>query len=324
VTGAAGFIGSTLVDRLLADGCVVRGVDAFVPYYDPALKRANVAHLAGVADFELVEADLVSADLPALLDGIDVVFHLAGQPGVRLSWADRFRTYSEANIDVTQRLLEAVRGRSLDRFVYASSSSVYGDVDVVPTDERQPTRPYSPYGVTKLAGEHLCSAYGRNFGVPVTTIRFFTVYGPRQRPDMAIHRLIDAAFAGDAFPLYGDGRQVRDFTFVDDIVEATYRAGMIDLPSGSVLNAAGGDSAELRDVIELLADVVGSPIRIDWRDAQPGDVRRTGGAIDRARRLLDWTPQFDLRRGIERQVEWQRRRRENAATWYADHGSVPP
>jgi nucleoside-diphosphate-sugar epimerase len=252
--------------------------------------------------------DLASAALAPLLLDVDVVFHLAGQPGVRLSWADGFHTYSETNIEVTQRLLEAVRGRSLQRFVYASSSSVYGDAEVVPTTEDHPTRPYSPYGVTKLAGEHLCSAYGRNFGVPTTSVRYFTVYGPRQRPDMAFHRLIEAALNGESFPLYGDGRQVRDFTFVDDIVEATYLAGVADLPGGTVVNAAGGDSMELLDVVNLVGDVAGSPVRLDWRDAQPGDVRQTGGSIERARELLGWEPRFDLRAGIERQVAWHRNR----------------
>ena len=308
VTGAAGFIGSTLTDRLLAQGWSVRGADSFTPYYDPAAKRLNIAHLAGVADFELCEVDLAIVELNELLDGIDVVFHLAGQPGVRLSWAEGFHTYSEMNIEVTQRLLEAARGRTLQRFVYASSSSVYGDADVVPTDENHPTRPYSPYGVTKLAGEHLSSAYGRNFEVPTTSVRYFTVYGPRQRPDMAFHRLIEAALNGESFPLYGDGRQVRDFTFIDDIVDATFLAGVADLPAGTVLNAAGGDSMELLDVVNLVGEVTGSPVQLDWRKAQPGDVRRTGGSIERARELLGWTPKFDLRAGIERQTAWHRNR----------------
>jgi nucleoside-diphosphate-sugar epimerase len=309
VTGAAGFIGSTLTDRLLAAGWNVRGVDAFTPYYEPAVKRSNLSHLDDVDSFELREADLATADLGPLLDDVDVVFHLAGQPGVRLSWADGFHIYSQTNVEVTQRLLEAARGCNLQRFVYASSSSVYGDAEVVPTTEDQPTRPYSPYGVTKLAGEHLCSAYGRNFGVPTTSIRYFTVYGPRQRPDMAFHRLIEATLQGESFPLFGDGRQVRDFTFVDDIVEATYLGGITELPAGTMMNAAGGASIELLDVVALVGDVVGSPVQLDWHEAQAGDVRRTGGSIERAGELLGWAPKFDLRAGIERQVEWHRAQR---------------
>ena len=308
VTGAAGFIGSTLTDRLLSEGWNVRGADSFTPYYDPAAKRANIGHLQDVASFELCEVDLANTELAPLIDDVDVVFHLAGQPGVRLSWSDGFHDYSEANIEVTQRLLEAVRERPLRRFVYASSSSVYGDVDTVPTDEDHPTRPYSPYGVTKLAGEHLCSAYGRNFNVPTTSVRYFTVYGPRQRPDMAFHRLIEAALGGQSFPLYGDGKQIRDVTFVDDIVEATYLAAITDLAAGTMMNAAGGDSMELLDVIKLAGELAGSPIDLDWRDAQPGDVRRTGGSVERARELLGWTPKIDLRAGIERQIAWHRSR----------------
>jgi nucleoside-diphosphate-sugar epimerase len=308
VTGAAGFIGSTLTDRLLAAGWCVRGVDAFTPYYEPAAKRANLAHLHGAAGFELCEADLATTDIGPLLDGVDVVFHLAGQPGVRMSWADGFHTYSQTNIEVTQRLLEAARRHDLQRFVYSSSSSVYGDADVVPTTEDQPTRPYSPYGVTKLAGEHLCSAYGRNFGVPTTSVRYFTVYGPRQRPDMAFHRLIEATLQGQAFPLYGDGRQVRDFTFVDDIAEATFLAGVTDLAPGTMMNAAGGSSIELLDVVAMVGEVAGTDVTIDWHDAQAGDVRRTGGSIERAGELLGWAPKFDLRAGIERQVAWHRDR----------------
>ena len=308
VTGAAGFIGSTLTDRLLAEGWAVRGVDSFTPYYDPAAKRANVDDLDDVGDFQLCEADLTTAELDPLLDGVDVVFHLAGQPGVRLSWDDGFHTYSETNIEVTQRLLEASRDHALQRFVYASSSSVYGDVEVVPTGEDHPTRPYSPYGVTKLAGEHLCSAYGRNFSMPTTSLRYFTVYGPRQRPDMAFHRLIEAALNGKSFPLYGDGRQIRDFTFVDDVVEATYLAGVTDLPAGTIMNAAGGNSIELLDVVNMVGELAGSPVELDWRDAQPGDVRRTGGSIKLAYELLGWVPKVGVGAGIERQMEWHRNR----------------
>lgn len=309
VTGAAGFIGSTLAERLLGAGWTVRGVDCFTPYYDESAKRANLAGLMSSPQFTLIERDLLVADLKPLLDGVDVVFHLSGQPGVRLSWAEGFQTYNDLNVNVTQRLLEAARAANLSRFVYASSSSIYGDAAVVPTDEDQPTRPYSPYGVTKLAGELLCSAYGANFGVPTTSLRYFTVYGPRQRPDMATHRLIEAAIDGHSFPLFGDGEQVRDFTFVGDIVEANMLAATADVPPGTVCNAAGGGSVRLFDLVNLVGEVVGKPVTIDWRAAEPGDVRRTGGSIERAKRLLGWSPVVDLETGVGQQVDWHRARR---------------
>lgn len=304
VTGVAGFIGSTLADRLVADGWTVRGVDRFTAYYEEAAKRANLRQLVGSEQFELIEADLLFADLEHLLDGIDVVFHLAGQPGVRLSWADGFRTYVDLNINVTQRLLEAARDRDLHRFVYASSSSVYGNVASVPTDEDQPTRPFSPYGVTKLAGELLCSAYGANFGVPTVSLRYFTVYGPRQRPDMALHRMIEAALDGRPFPLYGDGQQIRDFTYVDDIVDATVRAATADVKPACVINVAGGSSVPLVDLIRLVGAIVGHPVEIDRRTEQPGDVGATGGTIRRAWNLLCWEPATGLESGLEHQVGW--------------------
>ena len=309
VTGVAGFIGSTLAERLVREGWSVRGVDCFTPYYDEAAKRSNLAALEASSNFELVVTDLLVADLSSILDGIEVVFHQSGQPGVRLSWAEGFRTYADLNIIVTQRLLEAVRGGDLRRFVYASSSSIYGDAAVVPTDEEQPTRPYSPYGVTKLAGELLCSAYGANFGVPTTSLRYFTVYGPRQRPDMATHRLIEAALEGHTFPLFGDGEQIRDFTFVDDIVNANVLAATTELPAGTVCNAAGGGSVKLIDLVNLVGELAGDPVRVDWQPAQPGDVRRTGGSIERAKGLLRWEPAVDLRSGVSRQLAWHQAHR---------------
>lgn len=309
VTGAAGFIGSTLVDRLLADGWTVRGADRFTAYYEERQKRANLAQALASDRFELIEADLLFADLEPLFADVDVVFHLAGQPGVRLSWADGFRTYVDLNINVTQRLLEEARARPLQRFVYASSSSVYGLVERVPTSEAEPTRPHSPYGVTKLAGELLCSAYGANFGVPTVSLRYFTVYGPRQRPDMALHRLIESMLSGEQFPLFGDGQQIRDFTFVDDIVAATVAAAVAPVAPATVVNAAGGGSIALAELIDLVADVVGVAPLIDRGPDQPGDVRATGGDIRLASELLGWSPAVSLEDGVRRQVDWHRSRR---------------
>jgi nucleoside-diphosphate-sugar epimerase len=336
VTGAAGFIGSHLGERLLAHGCDVRGVDNFSPYYDRVQKEANLAVLAGdqppssvngsllttaertpsgsraasgSASFEFVERDLRTDPLDELTEGVDVVFHLAGQPGVRLSWADGFDQYDSNNILATQRLLEAFRDRSIDRFVLASSSSLYGDAERYPTLETDLPRPRSPYGVTKLAAEYLCRTYADNWSVPSVILRYFTVYGPRQRPDMAFNRLIAAGLGGPPFPLYGDGDQVREFTFVGDIVEATIAAGeapIDEVPAGEVFNASGGSSVRLRDAIELAGDLLEREIALDRQPVAPGDALRTGGSIEKAQRLLRWKPSVDLAEGMAAQIAWQR------------------
>lgn len=306
VTGAAGFIGSNLVEALLARGATVRGVDCFTPYYDPGLKRANVAEIAA-SGFELVEADLRRADLGPLLDGVDVVFHEAAQPGVAASWS-ALPDYLEHNVVVTQRLLAAVRDTGPIRFVYASSSSVYGNAPRYPTAEGDLPAPASPYGVTKLAAEQLCGAYAAEWGVPTVTLRYFTVFGPRQRPDMAVHRLCDAALTGTPFPRYGDGEQVREMTFVADVVAATIAAGTTDLPPGSVLNVAGGAEMTLNGLVALVGELVAHDVAVEELPARPGDARRNAGATQRARALLGWEPRVGLREGLERQLAWQRSR----------------
>jgi len=306
VTGAAGFIGSHLCEALLAQGDEVIGLDCFTDYYDESIKRRNLGALVGAPGFTLVEANLVNADLDDLVDGIEVVFHQAAQPGVRLSWADGFEHYVRHNVWATHCLLEACRKRGAPRFVYASSSSVYGNAARYPCDEDDRPEPFSPYGVTKLAGEHLCQAYAANFGFPAVALRYFTVYGPRQRPDMAFNRLIDAALTGNPFPLYGDGSAIRDFTFVGDIVSANVAAAAADLAPGELINVAGGGSARLSDLIELTGELVGSPVPIDRRPAEAGDVARTGGSIDKAMHLLGWKPEVEVAEGLAAQVGWQR------------------
>lgn len=308
VTGAAGFIGSTLVDELLAQGHRVRGVDCFVPFYAEAAKRANLADALGRPGFELVEADLRDADLRALLDGVDTVFHLAAQAGVRPSWSERFGDYVGINVLATQRLLEAARGRPQARMVYASSSSVYGQAARYPTSEQDLPAPHSPYGVTKLAGEHLFGLYAANHGVDAVSLRYFTVYGPRQRPDMAMHRLIEHGLAGTPFPLYGDGAQQREFTFVDDVVRATIDAGAADLAPGTVLNVAGGAEATLTEVVGLVGAAIGRPVVLDRQPPAAGDIARTRGATERARSLLAWEPEVSLVEGVAAQVAWHRAR----------------
>ena len=308
VTGAAGFVGSHLADALLARGDTVIGVDCFTPYYDRADKETNVAAaIAGGA--QLVEADLRTAALEPLLDGVDVVFHQAAQAGVRLSWSEGFADYVGHNVLATQRLLEAVvAARPTARVVYASSSSVYGNQPRYPTRETDLPRPFSPYGVTKLAAEHLCGLYAENYGLSAVSLRYFTVFGPRQRPDMSIHRLCEAAVHGTRFPRYGDGSQIREFTYVDDIVRANLLAADVDVAPGTCVNIAGGGEITLAELITLVGDLAGSPVNIEAQPAQPGDARRNGGAIDDARELLGWEPRVTLRDGVAAQLAWHRTR----------------
>jgi nucleoside-diphosphate-sugar epimerase len=306
VTGCAGFIGSHIVDALLADGHRVRGVDAFTDYYDPARKRRNLDGARAHPGFELVEADLRTTDLHELLDGVDVVLHEAGQPGVRVSWAHGFAAYVEHNVLATQRLLEAVRARPVDRLVYASSSSVYGNAARYPTRESDLPRPHSPYGVTKLAAEHLCVLYAANWQIPTVALRYFSVYGPRQRPDMGFSRFIDAALVGAPLPVYGTGQQVRDYTYVGDAAAATIVAGASDLEPGTVLNIAGGESATVNELVTLLEALLDRELPVAYLPPQPGDVDRTGGSIERVQDLLGWKPETSLHDGLTRQVEWVR------------------
>jgi nucleoside-diphosphate-sugar epimerase len=308
VTGAAGFIGSHLVDALVARGDDVVGVDCFTPYYERAVKEHNLAAARSHPSFELVEADLRSADLAPLVEGVDCVFHQAAQPGVRLSWAEGFEQYVSCNVLATQRLLEAVARAGVRRFVFASSSSVYGNQARYPTTESDLPRPYSPYGVTKLAAEHLCSLYAENWGVPTVALRYFTVYGPRQRPDMSIHRLCEASRSGAQFPVFGDGRQVREFTYVSDIVAGNLLAAERAVEPGTCMNLAGGSEISLTDLIGLVGELAGAAVKIAPEPARAGDAVRNGGATDRARELLGWRPEVDLRTGITEQLAWHRAR----------------
>jgi len=302
VTGAAGFIGSHLSAALLDEGAEVVGLDCFTDYYPRALKEQNVAAISR-SGFRLVEDALQTVNLDALLDGVTHVFHLAAQAGVRRSWGDDFRIYTSLNVDATQRLLEAVRGRSIHRLVYASSSSVYGDIAEIPMREDARLQPVSPYGVTKLAAEHLCHLYHVNYGVPAVSLRYFTVYGPRQRPDMAFHRFIRAAFEGKPISLYGDGEQTRDFTFVADAVAATRAAGDRGRP-GAVYNIGGGSRVSINQVLETIGRLTGRPLDIRREDAQKGDMRDTFADTSRARADLGFEPSHTLDTGLTAECEW--------------------
>jgi UDP-glucuronate 4-epimerase len=306
VTGAAGFIGSHLVEALSRHERVteVVAVDAFTDYYDVADKRRNTEAFQP-RKVRLVEADLNDLDLLQLLDGVAHVYHQAGQPGVRASWGTEFARYVRQNVEATQRLLEAAKQLgTVESFVYASSSSVYGEAERYPTTEEDLPAPRSPYGVTKLAAEHLGRLYAANFGVPVVALRYFTVYGPRQRPDMAFRRFIHSALEDRPIEVYGDGTQIREFTHVSDIVRANLLAGFGAVAPGTVINLSGGASVSVNEVIDVLGQLLGRQIRASYGEPVPGDVFRTGGSTQRAHQLLGWSPEIDIDSGLETECKW--------------------
>jgi UDP-glucuronate 4-epimerase len=310
VTGAAGFIGSHLTESLLADGHDVVGADCFTDNYQRADKLANVERARDHDRFELRTVDLAAADSARLVAGCDVVFHLAGEPGVRASWGSRFDRFVRSNVTATQRLLEAVKEAPGIRFVYASSSSIYGDAERLPTREDATPQPLSPYGVTKLAGEQLCRLYHTAFGVDTIALRYFSVYGPRQRPDMAFRGFCRAAIAGDPIVVFGDGRQTRDFTFVADVVAATRAAAEAKDGGGRAYNVGGGARVSLDRALELLAGIAGRPLDVRRQSRQSGDARHTGADISRAREQLGFHPATGLEAGLRAEFEWVRGRRE--------------
>jgi UDP-glucose 4-epimerase len=300
VTGAAGFIGSHLSTALLDAGSSVTGIDCFTDYYPRALKEANLAGIRGRPGFSFVEGALQDIDIKGLLAGVTHVFHLAGQAGVRKSWGRDFDVYTKDNVEATQRLLEALAGVPIEKYVYASSSSVYGDGVPLPMSEDAYLQPLSPYGVTKLAAEHLGNLYCANHGVPAVSLRYFTVYGPRQRPDMAFRRFFTAAMQRTPMTVYGDGEQTRDFTFVSDIVAANLAAAERGRP-GSVYNIGGGSRVTLNHVLELIGRITGTPVTVQREPAQKGDMRHTYADTSRARRDLGFAPRVSLENGLEQQ-----------------------
>ena len=313
VTGAAGFIGSHLVDRLLAQGHEVAGIDSFEDYYPRPYKEANIAGARRAPGFSLIEAGLLSlagdggstgrGRLDDLLEGADLVVHLAAQAGVRASWGTSFRIYTDNNVLATQVVLEACLRTGVPKVVYASSSSVYGDTDRLPMHEDALCLPVSPYGVTKLAGEQLCRLYWKNHGVPAVALRFFTVYGPRQRPDMAFHRFLRAMHLGQAIEMYGAGDQTRDFTFVADIVSGIEAAASVGR-DGAVYNLGGGSRVTLLEAIHALEEASGLRAEIRGEPTQAGDVGHTWANLTRARDELGYAPQVGLGDGLRREAEW--------------------
>jgi len=303
VTGCAGFIGSSTALELLRRGYRVRGIDRFSDYYSRVLKEKNIIALKNFERFEFIEGDLVSVNLAELLEGIDVVIHGAAQAGVRSSWGKSFDTYIKDNIVATQRLLEAVKEKKIVKFVYASSSSVYGDVKKLPMNEDMKVSPVSPYGVTKLDGENLVMLYNKNYGVPGIALRYFTVFGPRQRPDMAFHKFIKAILKGEPIEVYGDGSQTRDFTYISDIVEANITAALSDV-EGEIFNIGSGKRIKLNEVIKIMEKIIGIKAKLYFINSQKGDVQDTYADISKAKELLDYTPHVSLEEGLEREVEW--------------------
>jgi nucleoside-diphosphate-sugar epimerase len=303
VTGCAGFLGSHLSERLVASGTEVLGLDCFTSYYSRADKERNLERLNHEALFDFRPVDLSTDDLTGLLDGVDIVIHLAAEPGVRASFGFGFEAYLRNNVLATQRLLEEAVKSPVASFTYASSSSVYGDSATFPTSERAERRPISPYGTTKVATEELAGVYHRCFGVPVTGLRYFTAYGPRQRPDMAFTRFLTRALAAEPLPVFGDGRQVRDFTYVTDVVEATIKATERG-KAGAVYNIGGGVPAQLREALSVIEEHIGRPLAIARQPARVGDPARTACDGSLAERELGFVPTVGLREGISAQLEW--------------------
>jgi UDP-glucose 4-epimerase len=299
VTGCAGFIGSNLVDALLRENHKVIGIDCFTDYYPRALKEANLSGAKRHKNFHFIEADILDiSEFP----NVNIVFHLAAQAGVRASWGKSFTIYTRNNIDATQYLLESYKNRNIQKFVYASSSSVYGNTEL-PAREISPLRPVSPYGVTKLAGENLCYLYYKNYNVPVVMLRYFTVYGPRQRPDMAINRFFRTAKAGDAIEIYGNGKQTRDFTYISDIVDANVKSGTCEAV-GEIFNVGGGNRVTVNDLVSKIKELTGSRSAIKYVDEQKGDVIDTLSDITKTNAMLGWTPQTAIFTGLSKYAKW--------------------
>lgn len=304
VTGAAGFVGSHLCEALTDRGIDVVGFDAFIPYYPRPVKERNLANLHNRTRFRFLEGDLRTAELRPVLEGCDTVFHLAAMPGLMKSWSD-FALYNTCNEDATLRLLEAARDTRIAQFIHISTSSVYGKEAT--QGEEAVLQPFSPYGITKLAAENLCRAFEANFGLPITILRYFSVYGPRQRPDMAYHILIKNLLAGGSFTMYGDGEQTRSNTYVSDCVKATILAAeKREAALGQVFNVGGGEIVSLNNVIRQLEELTGRRAVIERKPPRPGDQKHTAANIEKAKRLLGYQPTTPYATGLAAQVEWQR------------------
>ncbi len=303
ITGAAGFVGSSLAESLLSLGHEVTGLDTLTDYYNPEIKKANIAVARDHSNYSFLSGNILACDLESILEGVEIVYHQAAQPGVRASWGTQFSVYTENNVLATQLLLDACRKHPIKHFVYASSSSIYGDAECYPTPENVLPRPISPYGVTKLAAEHLCNLYRIQYGVPTTSLRYFTVYGPRQRPDMAFNKFIRAILRGDELKVFGSGEQKRDFTYIADAVAANI-AVMEKSVASETMNIGGGASVTVNETIALMEKISGKKALVNRIDVQRGDVTDTAADTSKARKLIGFEPKTDLHEGLEKEIEW--------------------
>jgi nucleoside-diphosphate-sugar epimerase len=303
ITGAAGFIGSTLSEKLLKNGCLIRGVDCFSDYYPREIKEKNIKEALKNSSYEFIEADLAEADLNGLTDGVDYVVHLAAQPGVRKSWGDHFQVYIDNNIKSTQKLLESLVNKPIRKLVYASSSSVYGDSPSLPMRENSYIQPVSPYGVTKLAAENLVHLYQQAFGIPSVSLRLFTVYGPRQRPDMAFNKFMRRILNGGEIEIFGDGEQTRDFTYVDDVVSAFISAAEKGV-EGRIYNIGGGHRISINDLIKKLREITGMEVKVRHIPSQQGEMKHTYADYNSASGDFGYSPDYNLDNGLKNEWEW--------------------
>jgi UDP-glucose 4-epimerase len=303
ITGVAGFVGSHLAERLLEEGFDLIGVDSFLDYYPKEIKENNLRRVIENPKFKFIEANLLGLNLKEIFEQVEAVFHQAAIPGVRASWGKDFSQYVENNIQATQVLLEACKDVKIKKFIYASSSSVYGDSDELPIKETSPTQPVSPYGVSKLAGEHLTSLYFKGYGIPTVSLRYFTVYGPRQRPDMGFHKFISAVLLGREIDIYGTGEQTRDFTFIGDAVEANLQA-FFGGKEGEVYNVGGGSRIKLIETIRIIEEISGKRADLKYRDPQRGDAKHTYADVSKAKRDFGYSPEVNIYEGLKRHYEW--------------------
>ena len=304
ITGVAGFIGSSLAEKLLKDNFKVIGIDSFTNNYSTRIKEKNIENCLKSENFSLIREDLDTLDLSPYVEESKYFFHISAQPGVRASWGNEFMTYVKNNISVTQKILESLKNNTtLKKFIFASSSSVYGNQSGIMDENTSSTRPISPYGVTKLAGENLVNLYFKNYGIPTISLRYFTVYGPKQRPDMAFTRFFYSIIKEQKFTIFGNGEQTRDFTYVDDVINATINAATSD-HVGEILNIGGGSIFSLTQITEFMKEITKKELQIDFKEEQKGDVKHTNADISKSKRLINYKSNTDIKYGLTQQYEY--------------------